>query len=245
MNQWDVISNFFDVRVKDDKVQGGAMDNILIAWPPIVHYINKYFPQINELDALDFGCGVGEFCYKLDQMGFNVTGIDSSGRMIKKASSYLPKKINLIKGNSNILSPTHKYDVIASIQTVQFIRNIKKTLSNLDKTLKRNGLMIFTTFNPKFVKNCIRDNVLLVDFDSDTNPKKGFFCLGDEIRIPTYIRTAEEYENMLTDIGYKKVFEDYPPFTKEFLKKYPLKVPPNKVAPSKDPEYMILGFVKK
>jgi len=135
--------------------------------------------------------------------------------------------------------------LITSIQRFQFVRNSRKTLSNLDKALKPNGLLIFAVFNQQFVKNCIRENVLLIDFDSDTKPKKGFFCLGDKIRIPTYIRIAKEYESMLTDKGYKKVLESYSPFTKEFLKKYPLKIPPDKVAPSEDSEYMILGFVKE
>lgn len=245
MNQWDVLSEFFDVRVKNDEVQGGAMDNILVAWPPIVRCIKKYFPKRKGLEALDFGCGVGEFCYELHKMGFDVTGVDSSKKMIKKAGSYLPKEINLIRGDSDKLLTKKKYNLITSIQTFQFIGNIRKVLSNLDKVLKPNGLLIFAVFNPQFVKNCIREYVLLVDFDSDTKPKKGFFCLGDKIRIPTYIRTAKEYESILTEKGYKKVLEKYPSFTKEFLEKYPLKVPPDKVAPSKDPEYMILGFVKE
>jgi 2-polyprenyl-3-methyl-5-hydroxy-6-metoxy-1,4-benzoquinol methylase len=244
MNQWDTISDFFDVRVENDEVQGGAMDNILIAWPPIVKYIKKYFPKRKGLEAIDFGCGVGEFCHKLYKLGFNVTGLDNSEKMIRKASSYLPKEIRLIKGDSDKLLTKKRYDLITSIQTLQFVRNIRKTLTHFDKALKSNGLLIFATFNPQFVKNCIKENVLLINFDSATNPTKGFFCLGDNIRIPTYIRTAKEYERMLTDKGYKKVLETYPPFTKKFLEKYPLKVPPDKIAPSQDPEYMILGFVK-
>ena len=41
MNQWDTLCDFFDVRVKNGEIQGGAMDNILIAWPPIIKFINK------------------------------------------------------------------------------------------------------------------------------------------------------------------------------------------------------------
>ncbi|MBN2015463.1 class I SAM-dependent methyltransferase [Candidatus Dojkabacteria bacterium] len=245
MNQWDILSEFFDVRVKGDKVQGGAMDNILIAWPPIIKCIREHFPKRKGLEALDFGCGVGEFCYKLSKMGFKVTGTDNSAKMIEKAGSYLPKEIMLIKGESDELLTRKKYDLITSIQTLQFIRNIRKTIAHLDKALKPNGLLIFAVFNPQFAINCIKENVLLVNFDSDTHPKEGFFCLGDKIRIPTFIRTASEYERMVTERGYKKVLETYPRFTKKFLKKYPLKVPPDKIAPSKDPEYMILGFVKK
>lgn len=244
MNQWDTLSEFFNVRVKNNKVQGGAMDNILIAWPPIIRCIKRQLVRRKRLEALDFGCGVGELCYKLLKMGFNTTGIDNSQKMVEKASSYLPKKIRLIKGTSDTLITKKKYDLITSIQTLQFIKNIRKTFSHFDKALKPNGLLIFAVFNQQFVKNCIKENVLLVDFDSNINPKEGYFCLGDKVRIPTYIRSAEEYKNMLKARGYRKILETYPPFTKKFLAKYPLKIPPNKIAPSKDPEYMILGFVK-
>jgi len=205
MNQWDTLSDFFDVRIKNGQIQGGAMDNILIAWPPIIKCINEYFPDKIGLEALDFGCGVGEFCFKLNKLGFKVTGIDSSKKMIKKASSYLPKDIKLIQGSSDKLLTKNKYDLITSIQTLQFIRNIRKTISHFDKALKPNGLLIFAVFNPQFVKNCIKENVLLVDFDSRINPKKGFFCLGDKIRIPTYIRTASEYISILKEKGFKKL----------------------------------------
>jgi len=245
MNQWDILSDFFDVRIKNGEIQGGAMDNILIAWPPIIKCIKKHYPDTKGLSALDFGCGVGEFCFKLHKLGFKVTGIDNSEKMIKKAKSYLPKDITLIHGKSDRIQTKEKYDLITSIQTLQFIEDIRKTISNFDKALKPKGLLIFAVFNPQFVLNCIKENVLLVDFDSETNPKKGFFCLGDKIRIPTYIRTASEYISMLKEKSFKKILETYPPFTKSFLKKYPLKVPPDKLAPSKDPEYMILGFVKQ
>jgi len=92
MNQWDILSEFFDVRVKNDEVQGGAMDNILVAWPPIVRCVKRYFSKRKGLEALDFGCGVGEFCYELHKIGFDVTGVDSSEKMIKKQDPICRKK---------------------------------------------------------------------------------------------------------------------------------------------------------
>lgn len=219
------------------------MDNILVAWSPIVRTILKTFKNPKGKKALDFGCGVGEFCYKLHQLGFTVTGIDSSPRMIKKARKYLHKSVNLVIGDSSKIPQDSSFDFIASIQTFQFIENIKQTVNNLDRALNPNGIIVFATFNPKFAINCIKEKVLLVDFDSDTKPTKGTLQLGD-IRIPTYIRTAKEYDELFFDLGYSKILEEYPPLTKGFLEKYPLRVPPDKIAPAKDPEHMILGYKK-
>lgn len=244
MNQWNKLSDFFDVKVSGDEIQGGAMDNILIAWPPILNLIKEYFPEREGLKALDFGCGVGEFCIKLDKLGFKVIGFDSSSGMINKARSYVSKDIELFKGSISELGKSGKYDLITSIQAFQFIDDIINTIEQLDSLLKPGGLFIFATFNPQFVINCINENVLLVDFDSTDNPKKGFMQLGDDIRIPTFIRNAKEYEKIFAKFNYKKILEDYPPLTKSFLEKYPLRVPPDKLAPSKDPEHLIMGFKK-
>lgn len=243
-NQWDILSTFFDVRKVNGKVQGGAMDNILVACPPIIKFINKYYTSKKEKKVLDFGCGVGEFCYKLHELGFDVTGIDSSKSMISKARGILPEIVKTIIGDVNDINQKTQFDLITSIQVFQFIENFTEFIKKLDKHLRQDGPIIFAVFNIDFVRNCIKENILLMDFDSGNRPQKGFFVLGDKIRIPVYIRTAEEYKKTFKDLGYKCILEEYPPFTKAFLEKYPLQVSKTQVAPSKDPEFMIMGFKK-
>ena len=75
------------------------------------------------------------------------------------------------------------------------------------------------------------------DFDSEVKLTKGIANFSG-IRIPTYIRTAEEYTNIAHKYGFKCLFESYPPFTEEFIKKYPTNMPTDK------PEYLILGYQK-
>lgn len=244
-NQWNKLSEFFDIRMDGDSIQGGAMDNILIAWPPITRLINKHFKLIKGKKALDYGCGVGEFCYKLSKLGFEVTGIDSSKSMISKARKFLPESIRFI-GSANLnIEASERFHLITSIQVFQFINNIENLIISLDSHINKNGLIIFAVFNIEFVKNCIEENILLVNFDSTQNPTKGTFTLGDTIKIPVYIRTAEYYKELFKKYGYELLIEKYPKFTKSFLEKYPLYVSKDRIAPSKDPEFMILGFKKQ
>ncbi len=58
------------------------------------------------------------------------------------------------------------------------------------------------------------------------------------VRIPIYIRTAEEYNQLLQPLGFEPLLEEYPPFTQEFLKKYPSS------DPTDVPEFLILGYKK-
>lgn len=243
-SNWDKLSEFFNIRIADGEIQGGSMDNILIGWPPILKAIQRNFSSTKGKYALDYGCGTGEFCFKLNELGFSVTGIDSSKKMITKARQYLPKQVKTIVGELNKVEK-QRFDLITSIQVFQFIENIESLIAGFDKLLNHDGLIVFATFNIDFVKNCIRDNVLLVDFDSNKNPKNGWFMLGENIRIPVFVRTAKEYKEYFSRLGYDCLLEEYPPFTKEFLEKYPLKVSENQVAPSENPEFMILAFVKE
>jgi len=123
-NQWDILSEFFNVRTTGGKIEGGAMDNILVAWPPILKIINKNFPKPLGKKALDYGCGVGEFCYKLNSLGFDVVGIDSSRKMINKTKKILPSKVETIFGNHEKLK-NYKFNLITAIQVFQFVENFE------------------------------------------------------------------------------------------------------------------------
>ena len=61
---WDKLANKFNTH-KDDEIDPGAADNIVIAWPVILSEINKNFKQNNN-EVLDYGCGTGGFSNKLN-----------------------------------------------------------------------------------------------------------------------------------------------------------------------------------
>ena len=67
---WDKLANKFNTH-KDDEIDPGAADNIVIAWPVILSEINKNFKQNNN-EVLDYGCGTGGFSNKLNSLGFQL-----------------------------------------------------------------------------------------------------------------------------------------------------------------------------
>lgn len=223
-NPWDLLSNYFDPNKSDSKIPSGVADNILIAWPVILLFIKKYFPKPNNEKALDYGCGTGGFANKLCQLGFNATGMDTSSEMISKAKKAHGNMAKFLVGNTSLLDDFGPFNLITSIMTLQFIKKIDRTISDLSKSLKLNGLLIFAVHNPEY-KNpkYIKDKALK---------------LGNGITIPIYIRTANEYNKLAIKYGLEPILEEYPPFSEEFIAKYP------EYSNEKVPEYLILGYKK-
>ncbi len=230
MRTWDTLSKSFYEYADEDNLGNHVTDNILTAWPVIIKLIKKHIPNKQGKKALDFGCGSGGFCKKLDNLGFDVTGIDISKKMIDSARKNLPEDVTLITGDSSSLKSQNQFDLITSIQVFQFIENIEKTFKNLNNHLNENGLIIFAVFNPKFVKKH--------NFFKPVDDGVSRLFIPDVMDMTVYIRNSKNYEDILSKIGYKKISEQYPDFTDDLLKNYDIGLT------KEDKEFMILAFQK-
>jgi 2-polyprenyl-3-methyl-5-hydroxy-6-metoxy-1,4-benzoquinol methylase len=234
---WDLLSAKFNSATPNQKIDPDAADNILIAWPPIVEQIKKQFGKKKTITILDYGCGTGAFCQKLHELGYkNVTGLDSSSRMINTAQKNYGTHITFLHAGIDTVD-IDPPDLIAGIMVFQFIENIEAKIQNLSEALQPGGLLIFAVHNPGVVTAGLeRKKKLFSDFDLTQNPTCGLIHLGD-VTIPIYIRTASEYDAIAKRAGLTKVYEAYPPFTKEFLAQYKTEVPDIS-------NFMILGYTK-
>ena len=238
MSLWDKMVGMFGGDKGREEVPEGIADNVLIAFPPMIELIQKNFPITKGRRALDFGCGSGRFSKKLHELGFWVTGIDSSSEMISAARQYLPQDVKLLTGSLDQLPGDKTFDLVVASMVFQFIREIDIPLRAIDRLMKTAGILILSVFNPQFVVNLLKARTLFKDFDSMDFPSHGLLELVKGTRIPVYLRGAEEYTGLLTCLGYEKIFEATPPFTEEFLAKYPVPFP------TRDPEFLVLGFQK-
>lgn len=237
-NPWDELSQkSFNTYVADSQIDPKVADNILIAWPPILNTIKANFPNPKKLTALDYGCGSGAFCMELNKLGFTVDGIDTSVGMIAEANKNSPYSIGFYLCDSDSLAKEPHYEVITSIMTLQFIENIEPTLDRLVAALQKDGIILFADFNQEWVKECLNKGISFSDFDSQENPVKGKITF-NEIKIPVFIRDAQFYDNYFLKKGFEKILAEKPPFTEEFIKKYPDDRPKN------ISEYLILGYKK-
>lgn len=225
-NVWDNLSGRFDTY--KEKVSAEAADNIEIAWPVILRFIRTNLPQPQGMSALDFGCGTGMFCHTLKSMGFKVAGIDPSRSMIEIARGHSDRTVQFIVGDAEVIpaaAADHRggFDIVTSVMVLQFVNDIKKSLRIMSENLKTAGYIIFAVHNPEYLRN------------SGVTDKMDF---GD-VNVPIYNRNEQDYTAMLSELGFKKIFEEYPTFTKEFITAY-------KPEYNTDiPEYMVLGYKKQ
>lgn len=234
-NPWDALSSTFDTKKDEGEISSHAADNILIAWPVVLDFIKENVPKGEALRLLEYGCGGGGFAEKLNFLGYQVTGVDSSVEMIKVANAAHGSHIKFVSGDSSVLHTFEQFSIITSIMTLQFIEDIEKVVDDFSKALTPGGILVFAVHNPEHVKEYLQAKILFEDFDSDEQPKSGYLKLGGN-KIPIFIRTAEEYNRLLKSKGFEPLLEEYPPFTEEFLTKYPISAPTNQS------EFLILGY---
>jgi len=100
-------------------------------------------------DALDLGCGTGNYTLELYKRGFQVVGVDISRRMLKIAQKKLPN-VKFIKANAYSLPfEDNTFDLVLSVTMLEFIHEPEKVLSEVYRVLKPGGEAVMGTMNGK------------------------------------------------------------------------------------------------
>ena len=220
-NQWDQLSDYFSAPENFSTIHADVADNILIAWPSLLKGVQLIQADGTHLQALDYGCGGGNFCNKLFYKGYSVIGCDSSSAMINIAKKNFPN-IKFHQCDSETLHQlgNSPFDLITSIMVFPFVDNMKLLFTNLNNVLKSEGVLAFATFNPEYVTKNHGDEGCFYSFETPSHPKNGFLRFGKNINLPVFIRTLEEYDDQIIPFGYKRIFTDTPPFTTQYLAQY-------------------------
>jgi 2-polyprenyl-3-methyl-5-hydroxy-6-metoxy-1,4-benzoquinol methylase len=217
-NPWDALSDFFDTSKSDEEIPAGAADNILIAWPVVFRFLDSAAPEAAGKRALDFGCGGGGFAHALHERGYEVTGIDPSPAMIERARAAYGQEVEFRVGDATLFRGLAPFSVITSIMALQFVADIERAMGELAAALEPGGHLVFAVHHPGAVEGDV-------------------LHFGVGVDVPIYVRTAEEYHALARSAGLAPVLEEVPPFTEEFVARYPGYA-------GQPPEYLILGYEK-
>jgi len=97
----------------------------------------------NNTKCLDFGCFDGKFIYKsLKYKNIEFIGVDRNVEIIKK-NPYKLKLIN-INSNNNLPFKNETFNYISILDVIEHIYDQKKILIELNRILKKGGIIIIT-----------------------------------------------------------------------------------------------------
>lgn len=120
-----------------------------------VRFLNELFKERNCRKIVDIGCGTGNHSIRLSKLGYNVTGVDISPAMLKKAHSKdRDGKIRFIRGDMKELRtfiPKARFDAAISLGQVSSHlctdEEVQVFLDGLHHALKKDGLFVFSARN--------------------------------------------------------------------------------------------------
>jgi len=110
--------------------------------------ISKLFFKGNDkLNICEIGFGDGFLLKKMFEKGHSISGVDK-GSLDKPIDPIIRKNGNLYNETAeNVELPKEKYDLIYGIHVIEHIKEIKKTLININSALKPGGYLYFITPN--------------------------------------------------------------------------------------------------
>lgn len=106
------------------------------------------------LKVLEVGCGGGILLEEFAERGFRATGIDPSGLSLKTAAEHsMNKKLDIryVKGfGEDLPFPAGSFDIVLCCDVLEHVRDLPKVISEISRVLKKDGILIYDTFNRTF-----------------------------------------------------------------------------------------------
>ena len=126
---------------------------------PRFEFFDRYVSNWQGLSVLDVGCGGGFTCEFMAQKDAVVSGIDQSQKCINKAQEHALTcnlKINYLQGfGENLPYCDNTFEVVICVDVLEHVADLNKTISEIYRVLKPNGLFFFDTINRNFKSKII------------------------------------------------------------------------------------------
>ncbi|HLR59263.1 MAG TPA: class I SAM-dependent methyltransferase [Pseudogracilibacillus sp.] len=131
-SKWDHQAVNWDKRSRDMWEDGSRKD--------IIPFFNKH--TSTDGLVLDIGCGSGYGSHKLKSLGYNVTGIDLSERMIELAKESLGSEVPFYVGSVDELPfESNSFDYALLINVIEWTENPIDALIEIKRVLKKGGML--------------------------------------------------------------------------------------------------------
>ena len=136
---------------------------------------------------LEIGCAYGKFLYEAEKLGWKVYGLDISPYAVRFAGKYY--KLDVKVGTLDTVKyPSNFFDCIVMIEVIEHLTDPKKTLKEINRILKLNGLIVIQTSNVDSLISKIK------------GPKWGYYNFGH-----LYLFSRKTLKRYLNDAGFELV----------------------------------------
>jgi SAM-dependent methyltransferase len=178
--------------------------------------------DIENLKIMDLGCAGGWYSKYLSDKGSKVMAIDVNKNMVEATKQRTQNKCQTIQADINngfdFIENGH-FDIVLASLVLHYIKDINKTYMEINRILKIDGSIIFSTHHPlmEFIY-FKRENYLDIELlDDEWNME------GEKIKIQFYRRPINKLLQPLIDNGFfiENILEAEP--TEEFKEKLPEK----------------------
>lgn len=169
--------------------------------------------NINNINILIGGSGVGKLCTKIKEKYSNVIGVDISENMLMK-SQYSNPHIKFIRGNlskEKIFNKNQFSHIYIDERTLYYndYENMKKIIYNCNKWLMDDGYLIIPIYDPDKLQLAAR--YYSSKYIDDKGNIHGFTYLNDFSHDCYYIKDDEDkdiyhyYDKIIFDTGQKRI----------------------------------------
>lgn len=145
--------------------------------------------HINPGDAvLDLGCGGGQFTTLLKDAGYNAIGMDLSASAIEMAQRNHPGvPYKVLNSDSSIPAEDASYEAVWTTEVIEHVLDVHGFLSEINRVLKSEGLLILTTPYHGFLKNLL---IVLLKFDRHFDPEGSHIRFFDKKGLERCLNTS-------------------------------------------------------
>lgn len=106
----------------------------------------------NGWKTLEIGCGTGHWTSFFWEFGFNITAIDVSVKMIRKAKSKNMKGVEFKQANAlDLPFEAGSFDHVFTIATLEFIEDRDRVMHEIKRVLKKGGSLLAGCLNQNSV----------------------------------------------------------------------------------------------
>jgi len=213
--KYDLLGNYYEIIQKNTQ-ESSKTKRTRRELSFVKRLISRYFPRRKTIRILDIACGSGRHLVPLVKDGYKVDGIDISREMLKSLSKKLDKEYDaeIIHGDMRIKRLERRYNFAYSFfntlaEMTKDIDDAKNVLMNIKRCLRKGGILLLDTENPR--RYLYKIDFTLKGKEGDIEAQQhfktieyqdvsGLLCLREHLRVK---RGGKKIEDRVIDNTYK------------------------------------------